>query len=589
MKTIKLLIVFLLVISSTLLVYWNVFFNDFLVTWDDDAYVLDNPYLSISTFDDLFHLFTITYEGNYHPLTLLSLAIDYWIWGEQPFGFHLTNILLHILNALLVYWLAMLLIQHRLLAVGSALLFALHPMHVESVAWVAERKDVLFLFFLLSGLIAYLYAQKDEYGIRFYHLSICLFCLSLISKPAAIAFPLLLLVLDAWQNRKINLVNKVPFLLISFIFGLITIYAQDSVEAISDLSYFSAWQRVQLVSYSWIAYFYKFFLPIDQTGLYHYPAFDEPFSLLMNLSPFIILLVGILIAWKRTTFIFLGIAFFTISLLPVLQIIPVGNAMMAERYTYLPYLGLNLSIFMLIKQLTKNFNSASLTLYISTFALILLFGIKTSDRTQVWKSDGTFWTDVIQNNPNSLLAHFALGNYLYEYKDFDGSASMYKKVLEFDPFNHQANSFLAFLYNKRRQPQIALAYLDKLVLLDSTDTEHLLKRGKTLMKLKYLEESLLDFNAYIEYLPDDPIPYVLRADNYMSLGKINQAAKDWQSAIDLDTKEAKVFYNMGLYKYEKEDFEKAKLYFKTAVQLNPNKENYRQLAELFDKMDTDIQ
>jgi len=585
MKTINLLIVFLLVVSSILLVYWNVFFNDFLVTWDDDVYVLDNPYLSISEFGDILHLFTITYEGNYHPLTLLSLAIDYWMWGKQPIGYHLTNILLHLLNSLLVYWLAIILINHRLSALGAALLFGLHPMHVESVAWVSERKDVLFLFFLLCGLISYLYARKKDFR-RIYLLTFVFFGCSILSKPTAVVFPLLLFILDAWQNYKINIVNKLPYLLVSIFFCWVTVYSQQSVEAIADRSYFTLWQRVQLFAYSWVSYFYKFLLPIDQTGLYHYPAAGAPFSILMKLAPFILLLLGVatVLLWQRNKYLVLGIAFFTISLLPVMQIIPVGNALIAERYTYLPYLGLNLSVFMTIYLIAQQFKRST-TLLVGISVLLIMFAIQTTERTKIWQSDETFWTDVILKNPNSSIAHFGLGNYRFIKKDYETAANIYKKVLEFDPYNLQANSFLAFLYNKLNQPNIALNYMDRVITLDSTNIEMRLKRGKTLMKLKYLEDALLDFNACIKQQSDQPEFYALRAENYFVLGDIQNAAKDWQKAIDLDSKDAKVYYNLGIYHYENKDFINAKLSFKTAVHLNPEKENYKIMATMLDEIE----
>jgi len=588
MKTIKLSIGFLLVITSVLIVYWGVLSNDFLVTWDDDAYVLENPHLNINSTQDVAELFTITYEGNYHPISMLSLALDHAIWGEQSQGYHLTNILLHIANALLVFWLALLLIKHQLSAFFVALLFALHPMHVESVAWVSERKDVLFLFFLLSGLITYLYSQSRKHNRLWYLMTIVLFTLSVLSKPSAIVFPVLLLLLDGWQKEEWRwrlLVNKIPFVLVALTVAGITVFAQGSADAISDLSDYSLWQRVQLVSHSWMTYAYKFFVPINQSGFYGYPPYDVSFPIGFQVAPFVVLLVGVgaLLRYRKYKHPVIGLAFFTVALLPVLQIIPVGSAMMAERYTYLPYLGLNLGVMMLLKQFLAQQKQLAVSFHACIVVLVLLFGIKTVDRTAIWQSDETFWTDVLQKDPKTQMAHFGLGNYYYMNGDYEACIQQYKQLLEYYPNDLQGNGFLGFLYDKIDQPLEAIKHLDKVVYLDSLDFESRHIRGVSLLKIGLPEDALADFDHCISYDSDSPHHYIMRADAHLALGQLSLAVADWQQAIELDTEDAKAYYNLGLYYYETQDFENAKEFFISAAVINPEKDKYKKMAALFEE------
>lgn len=581
-------IVFLLVTLGCVLVYWSVFSNEFIITWDDDAYVLDNPLLTLDTKEKVNTLLTEGYQGNYHPLTMLSLSFDQLLWGKVPFGYHLTNLLFHILNTILLYLLTWKLIRHKIIGFFTTMLFGLHPMHVESVAWVSERKDVLYLFFLLGTLLAYL-QYLDGSKRKYLLLALGLSLLSLLSKPNAVVIPVLLCILDVWKGQKINLVmlvNKIPFILLALLFSGLTIYFQGSAEAISDLANYGIYQRIQLISYCWIAYLYKFLFPVYMSGHYAFPPSAAPFSIFMKAAPFILLLmVFLLMMWSRCSkYLGLGILFFTVSLLPVLHIIPVGSALMADRYTYLPYIGLGLSLAYYFTFLIRKFEIYKTSIYCLLMAFMVLLGLSAFDRTKVWKNDVTFWTDVIKKDPNTYIGRYGLGQYFLLQNDIEGCITQYQKVLEIYPNAEEPNAFIGILYNRIGDVEKAADHFDKVLYLNPEATNVRRRRGKLLLQLGFWEDAVVDFSICLEQLPNDLELYTFRAEAFLGLGKKDLAFTDWQAAVKRGTIDSKVYFNLGNYYYENHNLNQAINYLDKALQLNPNKENYKSMVSIVQKL-----
>jgi len=411
--------------------YLPVLDNDF-IFWDTQDYVINNPHIRALTWENLSWMLTALYAANWHPLTWLSHAIDYQLYELQPWGHHLSNLLLHSANTVWVFLLGLRL--GHLLCVPSAkpnpstltqtnvfwaasfaaLLFGLHPQHVESVAWVAERKDVLSLFFILPTLLAYLrYGETGQW--RWYFLTLLGLLLALLSKPMAVTLPALLLVLDLYPLRRLNgwdifklrrrlwqrLLEKLPFFLASAGVIALTLLAQDS--AMTSLHQLGLETRLLNAFHSLLFYIQKFLLPVPLLPFYPYPDFTGWQAWTPVLAVFALSALCVY-AWHRQQPWWLaGWLFYLISLAPVLGIIQVGLQAAADRYAYLPtvpfYLGLGFGALYLGQRWRRWVPPVAALLLGSSLMLL------TQQQTRLWRNGLTLWHYSVAYTPDSAVSH----------------------------------------------------------------------------------------------------------------------------------------------------------------------------------------
>ena len=313
--------------------------------WDDDVYVLENP-LVVNGKIPVKEIFKSPVSANYHPITMLSLARNYQNGKLNPKGYHLESVVFHLLNIGLLFFFIFILTKRNLLMASIvALFFGIHPMHVESVSWISERKDVLYVFFFLSGLITYL-KYRESKKIKWYLFTMVLFVLSCLSKGMAVVFPIVLLLIDYLleikRERKL-LTEKIPFFILALIFGVVAFKIQSGI-AISDTQFFSVWQRVMFASYGAMMYVVKFFIPMNLSAYYPYPTLNRNATIpfFFYLMPFIFLgiIFSIYFFLRKERALIFGLLFYFISVALVLQFVSVGTVIMADRYSYLSYIGL---------------------------------------------------------------------------------------------------------------------------------------------------------------------------------------------------------------------------------------------------------
>ncbi|HEU5311738.1 MAG TPA: hypothetical protein VFV24_09825, partial [Candidatus Eisenbacteria bacterium] len=340
------------VLVATFAIYATSFDHEF-TTWDDPDYVTDNALVRSQDYGALSKAIV---SSNYHPLTMFSMA-----WNAapplSPKPFLVTNALLHTINTGLVFWLALRLSRRRLfVAFWAALFFGVHPMHVESVAWISERKDVLYTLFFLAGAVAYhRYLERRE--IPWLAGALALFVLSCLSKGMAVVFPLVMVLMDIWERRRVfetrSILEKAPFLAVALLFGRIVLDVQGGgdlnglltkttlhLKGIADTLPYAAWERLILPTYGFAAYLVKLFVPVRLSAFYPYPP-PGTLGPVHLLAPLVFLAVLALIVWdfRRTRILTFGLGWYLVTILPVLQWLPVGEAIMADRYAYLSYVG----------------------------------------------------------------------------------------------------------------------------------------------------------------------------------------------------------------------------------------------------------
>ena len=349
-----------------------------------------------------------------NPFTTLFYAIEFKFFGRDASLYHIVSLLLHLLNIVLVYKLIEKLNQKKWFAIIGAMIFAIHPMHIESVVWISEQKEVLYSFFYLAGLITYIkYLQERK--IKYLFITHFLFLFSLFSKSAAVTFPLILVLCDFYFKRKWNkqsILEKISFLLLSLLFGILSILSQNTAGAINDVTMisFSAIQRIFIVCYAISYYIFKFIFPIDLCVLHYAPKIIPPY---FYLCPLFLLLITWFV-WRSKTrkrVLIFGWLFYILSVILVLQIIPVGYVLVSERYSYLSYIGL---IFMsgniFIQFYESNISATNFILRYRKYLLfifIFIYSYLSFDYIKKWQSNIILFTDIVKKirNPDMPLIH----------------------------------------------------------------------------------------------------------------------------------------------------------------------------------------
>lgn len=557
-----------LVTVITALCFLPMLQNDF-TNWDDKSYVVDNIMLRGPDWNAIF---TRSVAGNYHPLTMASLAINYQLSGLEPFSYLLVNFLLHIINTGLVFYFIWLISGKKIwVAAFTALIFGIHPMHVESVAWVTERKDVLYTFFFLLSLIQYWQWLKNNKMISLFFCFL-FFALSLLSKPAAIILPLVLFLLDYWKGRSLGkkiFLEKIPFLLAAIAFSIITLKIQSPV-AIGSFNDFPLWQRPFFASYTVMIYFLRFFIPYPLSAFHPFPSPDQPGLMILAAPVFIIALLVFLWWFRKNKVIVFGLLFFLVNLALVSQIMPIGFTIVSERYTYLPYIGMAFMLGMWLDNYKTTFTKRLSWAFFSVTALI--FGFITFQHTKVWKDSGALWTDVIKHYPNASMPRVNRAGYYTVRAQTPGHEnevdSLYKQAIE-DCNVALRNNPISFadVYEKRGMVYLTLNRNKEA----SSDGDSVIKYGPfyksgyeisslAKIRLNEYEKALEVINKCLAIFPNFDRVLKNRGDLLVIFyKKYNEALPDYNKAIELNplgiyyVSRSLCYYNLGNIEKAKED------------------------------------
>jgi tetratricopeptide (TPR) repeat protein len=558
--------------------------NAKLTNWDDEEYVSKNP--DITSFKKhKSRLFTEIYAGNYHPLTMLSLTYDYSIGKLNPKSYHRTNIILHLINSILVFWLVILLAKNIEIGLICGLLFGIHPLHVESVAWVSERKDVLYTLFFLSSLIAYLkYLKEDK--LKFYLLALFLFILSLLSKGMAVSLSITLIAIDYLYNRKIVskkvLIEKIPFLALSFLFGLIAIYAQPL--AAEELDVFRSapaenpfYEKLLYATYNIGHYIAKLFIPFNLAIYYPYPEKNnDMLPLQYYIVPFLMITFlitsSILILksknyyWRSAFFCFL---FFIINIALVLQLFPIGDAIMADRYTYISSIGIFLFIGFSGKYIIERRPKMMYILMTLLVGYSVWLSYLSYNRCKVWHDSISLWTDEIAKYHHLGFPYNNRGIAKHDLKDFAGALQDYNKCIELDPSFYKAYYNKGILESTLNNYQASIKLFDKALSVNKNFPDVYPERAAAKYKFKDYKGAIQDYSFYIKSNPSNPFIYNSRGLAYFHLDDYSNALNDYNKAIELLPGYVEAYTNRGIAKSMLKDFQGAITDFNKAIEISP--------------------
>lgn len=447
------------IVLFTLIAYWNVQYNQ-LISYDEVKYLIENEMVRGGlSFTSFRWALTAVYDANWFPLTWLSHMLDVTLFGMDPRGHHLVNVLFHCANALLLFLLLARLTRRLWHSAAVALLFAVHPLHVESVAWVAERKDVLSTLFFMLTLHAYIYYVKKR-TVAAYLFVLFLFACGLMSKPMLVSLPCLLLLLDYWpmnrmqfsagedwrQNILALVREKIPFAFLSLASSVVTFIAQRDGGAMSDTSHISIISTFFHVMHNYAMYLYKLFWPVGLGAFYPYRPVLPMGEVL---AAFLILGCISFLAyyWRsKAPFFLFGWLWFLISLLPVVGIVGIGAHSIADRYTYIPSIGLSLAIVWYVGSVVRH---KQLKLAAAGLLLILIavLTMLTSKQVTYWKDSITLFQHTLRVTDDNWLAHSNLGADLLKYNRRQEALFHLQEAIRLNPESDVSYLNLGMLLN----------------------------------------------------------------------------------------------------------------------------------------------
>lgn len=508
------------ILLTTMSVFFPLLWCDF-INFDDPPLITQNPYVQSGlTLDGIHWAFTTGYVANWIPLSWISHMLDVQLFGMNPAGHHLVNVLFHVAATAFLFLFLKKTTSAPWQSAAVALLFALHPLHVESVAWVAERKDVLSAFFWMLTMYAYcIYAEKP--GIVRYVAVVVVFALGLLAKPMLVTLPIILLLLDWWPLGRLSsqvvapramlfrlTVEKIPFLLLSVCSSVITFMVQDAAGTVSQG--YTALARAGRVCVSYMTYLYMIVWPVDLAVIYPFSRYPPTkFIVMASILALLLITILALLLRKRCPFLITGWGWYLVSLLPVIGLIQIGQHSVADRYTYIPLIGVFVIVAWGVPLLVEKMHVSRSVLTIFAVVGVMLMIVLTSIQLTYWKNSFTLFDHAVKVTTDNWVAHNNLGLVYQADGNLDQAISQFKKSIKakpsyalaylnlgvvhrlrnestqaleafkwavmFEPGNQEARLGLALVYLDLGKWELAMPEYEKLQAVDSSYAPELLK------------------------------------------------------------------------------------------------------------------
>ncbi len=580
-RTIQLIIISLTIVTA--LVFYQVRDHEFLSV-DDYVYVTNNIHVKKGlTVDNVIWAFTTTYANFWHPLTWLSHMLDNELYGLNPSGHHITNLLLHIINTVLLFLVMLKMTSHIWQSAFVAALFTLHPLHVESVAWVAERKDVLSALFWFLTMWAYLLYAKNP-GVGRYLLTLAFFVLGLMAKPMLVTLPFVLLLLDHWPLERLRagiskkeiyslVLEKIPMILLSGIFSVSVYLAQEGGKAVATLDVLPMKLRIANGLVSYMKYISKTLWPSDLSIFYIHPMSSLQWWQYIGAALALCLITAFVLK-KIKTFPWLSTGWFWYlgTLLPVIGLVQVGSHAMADRYTYIPIIGLFIAFAFTVKPLWERMNVKVSNTLLWTTGIVIISLLSTVTWLQVkhWRNNFTLYERAIAVNNNNYLARNNLGHALSAAGRIGEAKIHYRKALDVKPdYIDALNNFAAAFIKENNFPE-ALAYIEEVLALEPDNISALTNLGTLLIREGRETEAANVFSKALAIKPD-----VAELHNNMGylltrLGRMDEGAGHFTEALRLRPDYSEAMSNLGFVLMKSGNPKEAVAYLGQALSINPN-------------------
>ena len=616
----------LALLAAVIVVYWPVQEFGFL-NYDDPVYITGNPHVQKGlSGENIFWAFKSTEAGFWHPLTWLSLILDYELYRLNPAGYHWTNVLLHLGSTLLLFTAFKKMTGANGKSAVVAALFALHPLHVESVAWIAERKDVLSGFFWMLTINAYIhYAVKPNswrYGIVFVS-----FFLGLMAKPMLVTLPIVLLLLDVWPLGRIAinpvqgnsrtrcqyyplkkaspvLYEKIPLMALSIVIGVITYLAQEKFQAIALAGQISFADRLSTAVISPVFYLWKMIWPQEIAAFYPHPG-SWPVSWVIVSSTILALItMTVLKCTRQMTCLVVGWLWYLVTLFPVSGIIQVGSHAMADRYTYIPLIGIFIMITWGMSEIFGFGKQSRKFIMVASVATIGLLAILSSIQIKYWRDDGRLFRHALNVTKGNYLAHSGLGAFLMsegndqdalvhlqqaitirpDYEPawfklgllfsrlgrYDDAIFCFQRILSQSPDKTDAKRQLTYNLMLAGKSDEAIAVLREIIHSKPLEAEAYNQLGIVLVKQKKFVEALSAYGEALKINPEHAGIHNNLAMALMRTGDSQEAIRHFRKAIQNQPDYANAHFNLSLLLKQTGFPEEAKKHLEEAIRINPD-------------------
>ncbi|MCE5339768.1 MAG: tetratricopeptide repeat protein [Planctomycetaceae bacterium] len=608
----KFILISICLAAAIVAVYWPVYKYDF-VKYDDDAYVTDNKNIQSGyTWENLKWTFTTRQASNWHPLTWMSHTLDYRIFKWHAGGHHITNVLFHIANTILLFYFFKKVTSLLWPAFFVAAAFALHPLHVESVAWIAERKDVLSTFFWLLTMLAYMNYAKDL-QIKWYSTTLTLFVLGLMSKPMLVTLPFVLLLLDYWPlERKLNkslVVEKIPFFIFSFLSCVITYICQQKGGAVTGIAAYGFKNRVASIIISYAEYLWKMIWPAKLAVLYPYLAGSFPLIKFI-ISVLVLLLICVIVIWfgRRHKFLIFGWLWYLGTLVPVVGFVQVGAHTIADRYTYVPLTGIFLIIVFGARQL---FQKHVKVLAVLGVAILIVWGVVAAGQVKYWKDSLTLFKhtlqvtkknyiimtnyaaslndagryedaitysrELIEMRPNSPENHNSLGCSLLNVGKNDEAIDEFRLALKYKPDFPQAYYNLGIAVSEFNNFEKAVIFFQKAIDCKPDYIEAYVKLAATLNDLQRFAETVEACDKALRIAPENVFLHGYRGMALSGVGRIEEAIEEIKYVVNKRPNDVQMRRNLGILLEKKGLNAQAAQEYRKVLQSEPNNTNVQWL------------
>jgi tetratricopeptide (TPR) repeat protein len=616
-------VVCLFLVIAVLAVYWQVGNHEF-VNYDDDQYVTENRHVQAGlTLESIAWAFTSTHASNWHPLTWLSHMLDCQIYGLNPPGHHFTSVFFHILNSILLFLVFKRMTGAFWKSAFVATLFALHPLHVESVAWAAERKDVLSTFFWMLTMGAYILYVENP-GIKKYLLFVLLFALGLMAKPMLITLPFVLLLLDYWPLGRFNksslalplVWEKTPLFVLAAASSVVTFFAQQ--RAVGSLEAFPIIVRISNALVSYISYIVKMILPHNLAVLYPHPK-DFPMWQVAGACLLLVFISFMAVkTFKRRPYFLIGWLWYLGTLVPVIGLVQVGSQAMADRYTYIPLTGIFIIIAWGVSDLAVGWRYRYKKEGLAAASAILLSILMVATWFQVghWTNSITLFKHAINVTVNNSVAYNNLGNALKNQGSVSEAIKHYTEALRIRPNYAKAHNNLGnALADQGKIPEAIRHYYEALRIKPDFAKAHynlgnaLADQGRISEAIKYYIEALLirpkyadaNYNLgnllarqgrvneaighYSEALRIKP-DFAEAQSNLKKvsafLNEIDEAIQSIQELLEVNPEDPRLHYDLGTLYYKKGEFDKAIYQYQKSLSIQPdNPSTYYNIACMY--------
>ncbi|PCJ87768.1 MAG: hypothetical protein COA57_04225 [Flavobacteriales bacterium] len=574
----------LAILAIATAVYFGMLENDF-VSFDDDEFITENDAVKNFSWANVKSYFTASAQGHYMPLTLLVYATEYFLFGANPFWFHLASLLLHLFNAFLLYVFIARLSDNKNIAAMAALFFAVHPMNVEPVVWISAKSTLLYSFFFFSTLVCYQTYIRNK-NRRFLAACFILFLMSLFSKSGAVMLPFVLLLLDYHYQRKALvklLLEKLPFLIFSAVFVWVAMIVSADFGSLGYASFrYEWWESLFLVSYALLFYVVKFFAPVHLSAIHYNPLKEGSWLPIEYYAALPLLLLLTFLVYKLIRFelynegqtfkrqILFGIFFYLLTVLPFSQIISAGDVIAAERYAYLPYVGILIAFFSALHFLAVKHLQLKRVFFFILAVGFATFSVITYQRLKIWSNSISLYSDVIAKYPQRAYAYFGRGVAKTDRNEPQGALADYDKAIALSPkfvkaLNNRGN--VKMQLNRHKE---ALKDFEKATQIQPEYAEAWFNSAMAQTLLSNYSQAAHCYSKYLALESKNEIAWYNYGNMNKELGKLNESVDAYTRCIEINPNFTEAYNNRGISKYMQMDYAAAIVNFDKAIKVNSN-------------------